>query len=396
MTAFGRMRKGPGQGRQSFPKDILILTSDAGSGHRSASKAVATALQRQYGEQCRVKIINPFHLPKAPAVLRLAERAYLAQIKYTPQLYHFQFEATDTRFLGQLINLGATTLMREALLELLESTPADVVVSVYPIYGHTMATLRKRDGITIPHITVITDLVSVHSAWFEPEDTLCLVPTDAACEKGLRLHMEPYQIKVTGLPVHPDFAQPPADRAALRRSLGWDPERPTALVLAGGAGIGPLVEIAEQIAQRCPYAQTAVVTGKNKEAYEQLMERSWPIPTHVYGFTDQIPALMHASDVLVSRAGGLTVSEGLASGLPIIIYGIVPGQERGNLTYVETHEAGLYAEEPEDVGAVLERWLQPGSEERALYAMNAREAGKPRAAERIAQWIWRVATREVA
>lgn len=395
MATYGQ-RRDPEQGRRSFPKDILILTSDAGSGHRSAAKAISTALQRLYGEQCRIQIINPFHLPKAPAVLRLAERTYIAQIKYTPQLYHFQFEATDTRFLSQLINLGATTLMREALLELLESTPADVVVSVYPIYGHTMATLRKRDGITIPHVTVITDLVGVHSAWFEPEDTLCLVPTDAACEKGLRHRMEPDQIKVTGLPVHPDFAQPPADRAALRRALGWDPERPTVLVLAGGAGIGPLVEIAEQVARRCPFAQTAVVTGKNKEAYQRLVERSWPIPTHVYGFTEQIPALMHASDVLVSRAGGLTVSEGLASGLPIIIYGIVPGQERGNLTYVETHEAGLYAEEPEDVGAILERWFKPGSAERIFYAVNAREAGKPRAAERIAQWIWRVAARELA
>jgi len=183
----------------------------------------------------------------------------------------------------------------------------------------------------------------------------------------------------------------PADRAALRRQIGWDAERPAVLVLAGGAGIGPMTEIADAISRRCPDAQMSLVTGRNQELYDELSERDWPIPAHIYGFTDQIPTFMHAADALVSRAGGLSVSEGLAAGLPIIIYGIVPGQERGNLTFVETHEAGVYAPTPEDVGLILERWLKPDSVERSYYAENAHEAGRPLAALRIAQWIWRIA-----
>lgn len=376
---------------QRRPVRVLILTSDAGSGHRSAARAIEAALTARYGEECHVTIINPLHLPEAPPILRFAERAYLDQIKYTPQLYHWQHDAMDMRFFAYLVRMGAGALLQDAFEALLDSHPVDVVVSVYPLFGKALTTIRKRRGWSIPHIVVVTDLVAVHKAWFEPTAELYLVPTDAVSAKALQSGLTSQQVRVTGLPVHPALAQKPADRRALRIQLGWDPERPAVLVLGAGAGLGKIPEIAAEIAKRCPHAQMALVAGHNKSLQERLASQSWAIPTKVYGFTEQMPSLMHAADVLVTKAGGLSVSEGLACGLPLVIHHVTPGQEEGNLAYVETRDAGVYAPTPKQVGDILARWLQPGNSEMAYYAANAREAGRPHAADRIAMYIWKLA-----
>jgi 1,2-diacylglycerol 3-beta-galactosyltransferase len=366
---------------------VLILTTDAGSGHRSAAQAIEAAWQARYGESSDVRVVNPWHHPKCPAVLRVAERSYQKQITQTPELYQLQYGATDSRFLAYMINLGMTLLLQEAIAGLLADWPADIVVSTYPGFGLTVRAVCELRGYTIPHVTVVTDLATVHSMWFHATDALCLAPTQRVAQKALRHGLTPDQVRVVGLPVHPRFGQCPTDRRALREELGWAPDLPSVLVLGGGAGAGPIEDIASEIAGACPQAQMTLVAGHNARLKAQLEGRSWPIPTHIYGFTDQMPMLMHASDVLVTKAGGLSVSEGLACGLPLVIYAVVPGQETGNLAYVEECGAGVYAGSPRRVGDVLGRWMQPGSDALARYAASARAAGRADAADQAAAAI---------
>jgi 1,2-diacylglycerol 3-beta-galactosyltransferase len=371
---------------------ILILTADAGSGHRSAAHALELAFRELYGAACEVSVVNPMHLPGAPAILRSAERSYVPQITNVPEWYQFQYEATDSKLLARLLKLSAGALLLRPMRRLLEARPVDAIVSVYPLYPRAVIDAGRELGHATPIALVITDLVSVHTAWFERDVDLCLVPTDAVAEKALDNGLSARQVKVTGIPVHPQLAHPPADRRALRASLGWDEERPTALVLGGGAGVGRIEEVAAEIARRCPQAQIAIVAGKNEALRRRLADYPWPIPAHIYGFTERMPALMHASDVLVTKAGGLSVSEGLACGLPMVIYQVTPGQEEGNMTYVETRDAGVYAPTPEEAGEVLQRWLRPDSEELAYYAAQSRAAGHPHAAHDVARRVWKLAT----
>jgi 1,2-diacylglycerol 3-beta-galactosyltransferase len=292
--------------------------------------------------------------------------------------------------------MGASVLLQRTFTELLQSEPADVVVSVYPLFGRAVYG-ACRDACPdpdhpMPYVTVVTDLAMVHAMWFEPTVRMCLVPTDAVSEKAIQSGLKAEQVRVTGIPVDPRLAQPPADRKALRRALGWDAELPAVLVAGGGAGAGPMEEIARILSARLGQAQVAVLAGHNEELRSRLAGESWPGPVYVYGFTDRVPDMLHAADVLVTKAGGLSLSEGMACGLPLVIYEVYPGQEEGNLAYVQTREAGVYAPTPEEVANVLERWLDPDNDELAEYAANSRRAGQPMAADHVARYIWRLAT----
>ena len=128
--ASGEMWKRPAKTAR-----VLVLTADAGSGHRSAALAIEAALRARFSASCEVRVVNPLHQPSSPGVLRLAERAYQSQIAHTPELYHLQYGATDSRFLAYMINLGMTLLLQEAIGGLLAAWPADVVVSTYPGLG---------------------------------------------------------------------------------------------------------------------------------------------------------------------------------------------------------------------------------------------------------------------
>ena len=369
---------------------VLVLTADAGSGHRSAALAIEAALHARFEASCEVRVVNPLHQPSSPGVLRLAERTYQQQITHTPELYHLQYGATDSRFLAYMLNLGMALLLQEAIAGLLTAWPADVVVSTYPAFGLVVRAACGACGYSIPHVTVVTDLATVHSMWFHVTDALCLVPTERVGQKALRHGLTSDQVRVIGLPIHPSFAQRPADHRALRETLGWAPDLPTVLVLGGGGGAGPIEGIAAEIAGACPQAQMALIAGHNERLRAQLESHAWPIPTHIYGFTDQMPALMHASDVLVTKAGGLSVSEGLACGLPMVIYAVVPGQETGNLAYVEACGAGVYAGTPCRVGEVLTHWMQPGNDALARHAAGAQAAGRADAADQVTGAIWDV------
>ena len=369
---------------------VLVLTADAGSGHRSAALAIEAALHERFAAACEVRVVNPLHQPSSPGVLRLAERTYERQIAHAPELYQIQYGATDSRFLAYMLNLGMTLLLQEAIAGLLATWPADVVVSTYPAFGLVVRAACGARGLSIPHISVVTDLATVHSTWFHVTDALCLVPTERVRQKALKHGLTPSQVKVVGLPVHPRFAQRPDNCRTLREALGWAPDRRTVLVLGGGGGMGPIEDIAMEIAGACPQVQMALITGRNERLRSKLESHTWPIPTHIYGFTDQMPALMHASDVLVTKAGGLSVSEGLACGLPMVIYTVVPGQETGNLAYVEASGAGVYAGTPQRVGEVLAQWTRSDSDALVRYTARAEAAGQANAAEQVAEAIWGV------
>jgi 1,2-diacylglycerol 3-beta-galactosyltransferase len=130
--------------------------------------------------------------------------------------------------------------------------------------------------------------------------------------------------------------------------------------------------------------QLIIVAGRNPALKLQLQLADWKIPVRIYGFTREIPVLMAASDILVTKAGPSTVAEALAMGLPMILSGYIPGQEDGNMKIVVHGKAGVYAPKPKQMAQTLREWLTPGSNTLGEYAQNARKMGRPEAAENVA------------
>jgi 1,2-diacylglycerol 3-beta-galactosyltransferase len=215
---------------------------------------------------------------------------------------------------------------------------------------------------------------------------VCVVPTEIARQRAIIFGMDPEKVRVIGLPVSDRFCTPPGDSASIKQDLGWPIDKPVILLVGGGEGMGPLEKTALAISEARLPAALVVITGRNRKLKERLQEKNWQIPTFIYGFVKEMPDFMRGADVLVTKAGPGTICEALNAGLPMILYSRLPGQEDGNVSYVITEGAGLWAPDPESIVEGLAIWLkQPGLRQYAARA--CLRLARPQAARQIAQLI---------
>jgi len=177
------------------------------------------------------------------------------------------------------------------------------------------------------------------------------------------------------------------DKPQLRRALGWRNDLAAVLVVGGGEGMGPLYEIAAGIAGCGAPLQLAVVCGRNEKLRLKLNKTQWKIPVHVYGFLTNMPDLMRAADLIVTKAGPSSVIEAMNAGLPIVLSGALPGQEDGNVRYVVENGAGRWAPGSKRVVEAVKELIGGGAEVLAEAAANARRLARPHAAREIAEEI---------
>jgi 1,2-diacylglycerol 3-beta-galactosyltransferase len=340
-------------------------------------------MQLEFGDQFIAEKVD-FFKEYAPLPLNQLPDWYPYMVKL-PQAWGAGFRLSDGDRRARFINEAAWPYIRRAAQKFAEhATEYDLIVSVHPLLNTPI--LRALSRPHIPYITVVTDLVSTHALWYCPRVDLCIVPTEAARQRAIHFGMPEEKLQVVGLPVAERFCQPVGDRAALRAQLGWPQDLPVALVIGGGDGMGPLGRIARRIDRAELPLALAVVTGRNEKLKERLEKYPWCNPTHVYGFVRNMPDLMRAADVLVTKAGPGTISEAFNANLPIILYSRLPGQEDGNVKYVMDEGAGVWAPSNETVIAALRDWLaHPARRQQAVDA--ARRLARPQAARQIAHMV---------
>lgn len=316
---------------------IMILTSDAGSGHRSA----AVAIEQHVGEFAKAIVVNPAHHPLASRTLARAEHFYLEMVNRSPEQYAFAHDVTDVPGLDLFLEYSLAGTIRRSLMALVATHQPSVVVSVYPLLTRIISsTLKPWQSPKL--MTVVTDAGNVHRAWFNVHDDCVAVPSLIVRDKAIKCGIDVQRVVHTGLPINPAFGYAQASQAVLRRKLGWDESLPTLLLLSGGAGIGPVIEMAHALDTVSMPHQLVIVAGRNQLLAQTLRAHQWQHVTHVYDFV-ALPDLVHAADIVASKAGGLTVSECMAAGKPMLFYGEAPGQEEGNRMYVMQAGAGLHA-----------------------------------------------------
>lgn len=225
------------------------------------------------------------------------------------------------------------------------------------LFNHAVPQALRRHQLNARYIHVVTDLVTGHAAHYAADVDHLIVPTEEARAEAIKNLVPPEKITITGQPIAPDFAQraeqggPP-----LRRALGLD-ERMVVLLIGGGDGMGRLEVTARQIALSDLPLQLLVVCGRNQTVKENLEFLNPRLPMRVFGFVNNIPELMGASDVVVTKAGPGTICEAFAAQRPIILYDAVPGQEEGNVDYVVNNGAGAWCPTPWAVLRQLKQWL---------------------------------------
>jgi 1,2-diacylglycerol 3-beta-galactosyltransferase len=374
-------------------KRVLILTADAGFGHRSAALAIEAAMQARHGGQCSTLVVNPLREAESPGFLQtLAEDSYDGWVKNDAILYGLGYRLSDAVPTAALIEQVYSILLHDSLRNLLEDHSPDVVVSTYPFYLEPLNFVFDSMGKNVPLISVITDLVTVHTLWFNPRVDLCLVPTDQVRRKALRNGVPVNRVHVTGLPVHPHFGAESRPPAQLRAELGWKIDLPTVLIV-GGKRVPKVLEVARLIDRSGLGArvQLAILAGGDEDLYDQLTAQTWRGEVHLYPYVENMPAVIHASDLVMSKAGGLIVSETLACGRPLILISAISGQETGNVEYVTSAKAGEWAPNPVDALACLVRWLADDGALLRQCTASARRVGKPNAVYQVVDLVWELA-----
>ncbi|MCX5750044.1 MAG: glycosyltransferase [Candidatus Saganbacteria bacterium] len=367
-------------------KKILYLFSDTGGGHRSSASAIMKAVEELKKKDAPLQeMVDVF--TECSAFLGMLAKLYGPVIKYSPKmwgvLYHW---LNDMKKMQQMEKLARPFIQKELGRLILDRKP-DIIVSVHPLLNHLTVAAMEDVKYIVPLITVVTDPVSLHRAWVCPDADMIIVATQDAKRHALEYGGDKNKIRVIGLPIDPRFAKPAASKAMKKRELGLDPGRFTVLLMGGGEGGGNMLKIVRSIDKAGLNIQLIVIAGRNEKLKKQLeiMSERLSYRMKVYGFTNEVPEIMSASDLIITKAGPGSIAEALAKELPIVITSWLPGQEEGNVNYVLDKRLGVICRDFRQIAKTIKEMQAPKNLNR--IRANIKKVNNPRAVFEIAHII---------
>jgi processive 1,2-diacylglycerol beta-glucosyltransferase len=320
---------------------IMFITAPIGSGHVRAAQAVEKAVNElALSQQCRVLTVQYSlfdFIPKQLAHLILS--SYFWLLSCCPMIYGGMYQWGNQSSLALVgRNLFNKLLAGRMEQTVIEECP-DIIVCTHASAGGVVVELIKNKVCNVPLLAVVTDFV-VHRLWIYPEVMRYFVAYEGLKQYFVRHAIPENRVSVTGIPVDSAFGEP-KNRKLLQQKYKLDSTVPTLLLMGGGQGLLPLVQLVQIINSLPEPVQLIVVAGNNTQAVKQLQKLSLQTNHRLilFGFVDRIAELMAVADVIITKPGGMTVAEALASQLPLIIYHPLPGQEQANTHYLI--EAGV-------------------------------------------------------
>ncbi|XP_010050105.2 monogalactosyldiacylglycerol synthase 2, chloroplastic [Eucalyptus grandis] len=367
-------------------KNVLILMSDTGGGHRASAEAIKDAFRIQFGDEYKI-FVKDVWKEYTGWPLNDMENQYKFMVKHA-QLWKVAFHSTSPRWIHSFYLAAiAAYYAKEVEAGLMEYKP-DIIISVHPLMQHIPLWVLKWQGLQkkVIFVTVITDLNSCHPTWFHPGVNRCYCPSQAVAKRASEDGLENSQIRVFGLPIRPSFARAVLSKDDLREELGMDPELPAVLLMGGGEGMGPVKKTALALGETLfdevhgkPLGQLIIICGRNRGLVSTLESMEWNIPVKVRGFENQMQKWMGACDCIITKAGPGTIAEALIRGLPIILNDYIPGQEKGNVPYVVDNGAGVFTRSPKETARIVAEWFSTKKDELTRMSENSLKLAQPEA-----------------
>jgi len=367
---------------------VLILTASYGSGHNEAARALAVALAAQGAEPI---VVDHFRACAPPIFDRLSQAAYVALLRGAPAVWGLAYELGDRLASDSWLTFGASRIGVAALAALLDRVAPDAVLTVHATPAVVMAELAARGRRLPPHITVVTDFVA-HSQWMAAGIDRYCVAADEVGREFVARGIPRERIEVTGVPVRPEFGTP-IDGVEARRGLGLDDRAPVVLAMSGSwGGLGRLPRIARVLLATERPVQGVLVAGHDVRLQTTLAALTAGSRLRALGFVPDVRRLMAAADLLITKAGGMTLAEALAAETPLLLYGSLPGQERRNERFASRAGIALVARDRRHLAGLVDRALGDAGLLEALRE-RMRVHRRPDAARVIADLTLRQVTR---
>lgn len=359
-------------------KRILIFSGSYGAGHNSSAEALERYFLAHAADSVEVKVIDFFER-FAPSLNVLAKFAYQQSVQFFPELYGTFFDLTN-KLPGNPVVQDLAQVGYNNAADFIGAWRPHAVVSTFPIAGGVVADIKSSRPVVAA--TVITDY-GAHRNWLHPGTDLFFVACKEMREDLVSQGVPWDRVVVSGIPIHEKFSSE-LDPAECRREFDLA-DRFTVLLTMSAGSVGDLKQVVVQLVDSG--IQVAAATGRSERLRRRLhtLEKKNPL-LRGYGHVKDMHKLMAACDVLVGKAGGLTVSEALAMGLPQVIFNPVPGQEIYNVDFLVNYGAGLLARDEDDVVEKV-RFLSTHPQRLEQMSGNAASLGKPSAAQAVCERV---------
>lgn len=340
-------------------KKILIVYATAGIGHKKASMAVKEAFDEMAPKDAEVTLIDA--LDYTNDFFRWSYlQAYLLMVNKLPTLWGLSYYFTDNRY----VDIIVSALRRinnwfnsGKLVQYIKDSKPDVVISTHFLPSEVISDLKEVGETQARLVTVVTDY-RLHSWWVCDFTDTYVVASQEAKNDLIGWKVDPSKIKVLGIPVEPVFTKT-MDKDKTLEKLGLKKDIFTVLVVGGGFGVGPIEEIVKSVDEVSRPIQIVTICGHNEELVGKLNALKPKLKSHltVTGFADNVYEYMEASDILISKSGGITVSESLAKEIPMVIISPILGQETRNSDFLIGNGAAMKIAKPSELKALIEDLL---------------------------------------
>ncbi|OGS20196.1 MAG: hypothetical protein A2252_11135 [Elusimicrobia bacterium RIFOXYA2_FULL_39_19] len=370
-------------------KKVLLLTASYGTGHVTASKFIQKSLNELFPNEIESKIIDFLKVQTAEPSEHIFEKIYNWTME-KPRVWDKIFDFSNTGF-AYFYFKHIFSRFYQNMFRIFENEKPDFCVTTHPYWNFIIDLYNKKMNKNLRYSCVITDSTEIHATWINKhvqDYMICDNETKEAIIK--KYHVLESKLKVTGFPVNPELGKP-IDREKVIKENGLDPAVLTILFVVGLGDYKKFLKIIDYLAGiETEKFQMIIITGKYKNIYDGLMQKTFKPKTKVVGWTDKMPDYLRSCDLVVAKCGGAIVMETLSCGKPLLIPVFTPGQERGNAALLRKYGYGFVEQDFNKIIAVLKEVIANPDMIKDMQS-KVKQYSKPLAAEAVAKIIAKTA-----
>ena len=362
--------------------NILLMSVKAGFGHHSTAAAIINYFEK-HGHKCYMLDIFEYI---SESLGNMIQDGYLISTKYLSKTYgkvYDKLSRKDEPYDRLSVTSLVSNKITKKLIGCVTGFAPDIIIGTHSYAGVVMSILRDKGYADCPLIGIVTDF-TVHPFWESTELDYYVIPDSLLTYQMNKKGIPKEKLLPFGIPIRQAFASK-LDKTEARRRLGIGDKR-TLLVMMGSMGYGNIYDSLLEMDAFDAEFQMIVVCGSNEKLFSFINEQEWQKDVYGYGFVNNVDLMMDASDVIVTKPGGLTTSEAFAKGLPMIAMNPIPGQEDKNLAFLVNNGAAIAVNSEYTISEALYQLL---NEEWRVELMreSVRHIGKPDATARLYDFI---------
>ena len=351
-------------------RKILIFYASYGGGHLSAANSIKQCIDDNF-KDCETKLVDCMEYVNRP-VNKITTTAYKELAKKFPWAWGEVYSHSQKGPLAH-ISSASNNLLAKKLLKLLKEYQPDIVISTHPFGSQMVSYLKRKALVDCKLATIMTDFAP-HDQWLVGKDYVdyYFVSHEKMRQELINSNVAENTVFATGIPLSNRFLMH-FDKDEIMKSMGLNPDKRVILFFGGGEfGLGrdKTVKILNSFITHVKNHQIVAIAGKNEKmkiAFDKLVaETNSESFVKVLAYTKQVPELMSISDLVVTKPGGLTTTESLASGLPIVAINPIPGQEEENAKFLEDEGVAIWLKKNDDYDEIIADLL---SDEDKLHQM---------------------------